>query len=290
MKKEEGLITQNEYFEFILNVENSRVSTVELVGYLSNIDKLFQSINQTLNSKFAIGYDAISIDVIAFEEGSFKIPLFINKVLHNQIFISAAGTLLGGLALNLFSNNSNPQTITTGNETIVVEDKDLLSNRNTSEALGNIAKMTINNDMIRDISITYEKDNGERERVSISKEVLTSIDQNEIQTSDSIESIQTNVTLEIVSPVFMNRPSSWRVLFNGSIINAKMTDLDFLETMDAQRIAFAKGDVIIADLECIATASDKGIRLKHFIRKVHSYPKYTKITRQSEINQKNLFE
>ena len=290
MKKEEGLITQNEYFEFILNVENSRVSTVELVGYLSNIDKLFQSINQTLNSKFAIGYDAISIDVIAFEEGSFKIPLFINKVLHNQIFISAAGTLLGGLALNLFSNNSNPQTITTGNETIVVEDKDLLSNRNTSEALGNIARMTINNDMIRDISITYEKDNGERERVSISKEVLTSIDQNEIQTSDSIESIQTNVTLEIVSPVFMNRPSSWRVLFNGSIINAKMTDLDFLETMDAQRIAFAKGDVIIADLECITTASDKGIRLKHFIRKVHSYPKYTKITRQSEINQKNLFE
>ena len=144
--------------------------------------------------------------------------------------------------------------------------------------------------MIRDISITYEKDNGERERVSISKEVLTSIDQNEIQTSDSIESIQTNVTLEIVSPVFMNRPSSWRVLFNGSIINAKMTDLDFLETMDAQRIAFAKGDVIIADLECITTASDKGIRLKHFIRKVHSYPKYTKITRQSEINQKNLFE
>lgn len=36
--------------------------------------------------------------------------------------------------------------------------------------------------------------------------------------------------------------------------------------------------------------TEKGIKLRHYIRNVHSYPRYTKITRQGKIEQTELFE
>lgn len=211
--------------------------------------------------------------------------------MNNPLFASTAGTLLGGLALNLLSNNNaNPQTITVGNDNVVIENKDLRNNRNTIHAVSNIAKMTLETNGIRDISVTYEKDNGEQEKVCISKEILSEVAISQEDLVENIQNLQTNVVLEIVSPVFMNKPTSWKVLYNGSPITAKMADEDFLKTMDIQRIAFAKGDVIVADIESIATNTEKGIKLRHYIRKVHSYPRYTKITRRGKIEQTELFE
>lgn len=291
MKREmKPIISQQEFFELTLNIENSRISTSELIELLSNTDALFKSINQTLITKYSVGYDDISIDVLALERGSFKIPLCVKKVVNNTIFASTAGTLLGGLALNLLSNNTDSQTVLVKSDNVVIENKDLLDNRNTTDAIVNIAKMALETDSIRDIAVTYEKGNGEREKVSISKEVLSEVANCHEELIENIQNIQTNVVLEIVSPVFMNKPTSWKVLYNGSAITAKMTDRDFLETMDIQRIAFAKGDVIIADVESVATNTNKGIKLKHYIRKVHSYPRYTKIIKQSKIEQTELFE
>lgn len=291
MKKELlSTILQQEFFEISLNVEDSRISAIELIGLLSNTEVLFKSINQTLNSKFSVGYDSISIDVLALERGSFKIPLCVNKVVSNPIFASTAGTLLGGLALNLLSNNPKPQTVLVDIDHIVIENKDLLNNRKTIHTVGNIAKMALETDGIRDITITYEKSNGARERTCISKEILSEVANIQEELVENIQNIQTNVVLEIVSPVFKNKPTLWKVLYNGLPITAKMADQDFLETMDIQRIAFAKGDVIVADIESIATNTEKGIKLRHYIRKVHSYPRYTKITRKGKIEQTELFE
>ncbi len=39
----------------------------------------------------------------------------------------------------------------------MVEDKKLLENKTTADALSNIANLTLHNDSIRDISVTYEK-------------------------------------------------------------------------------------------------------------------------------------
>lgn len=64
--------SQQEFFELTLNIEDSRISAVELIAYLSNAEKLFKSINQTLNAKYAVGYDDISIDILALEKGSFR--------------------------------------------------------------------------------------------------------------------------------------------------------------------------------------------------------------------------
>ena len=108
------------------------------------------------------------------------------KIANNPIFASTAGTLLGGIALNLLSNNANPQTITVGNDNVVIENKDLRDNRNTVQAVSNIAKMTLETDGIRDISVTYEKGNGEQEKVCISKEILSEV---AISQEDLVENI-----------------------------------------------------------------------------------------------------
>lgn len=162
-------IMQQEFFELTLNIDDSRISAIELIGFLSNTEELFKSINQTLNSKYTVGYDSVSIDVLALEKGSFKMPLCIKKIANNPIFASTAGTLLGGIALNLLSNNANLQTITVGNDNVVIENKDLRDNRNTIHAVSNIAKMTLETDGIRDISVTYEKDNGNKKKFVLQK-------------------------------------------------------------------------------------------------------------------------
>lgn len=271
--------THDEFFELTLNVDDNSLPVNDLVVYLSNVEKLFNSINRTLNIKYSIGYESIAIDVLALEKGSFKIPLVIKKVIKNPLFISATGTFIGGIALSLFQNNTNLQTIPTNNDVVLVENKDFLDSKNTVEALGGIARLAVQTDSVKDVSITYQRNDGNFEKVSITKEVLTQVQYDEYEISESMENVQEKVVLEIVSPVFVDKPFSWRVSYDGKQINAKMMDKDFLETMDLQRIAFAKGDVIVADLESVATNTDKGIKVKHYIRKVHSYPRYTKITK-----------
>lgn len=281
---------QHESFELILNIDTGRISSVDLIAFLSNTNLLFKSINQSLNTKYAVGYDDITIDVLALEKGSFKIPIVINKHTLNKIFVAAIGSCLGGIAANLLTNCITSQVIRTPNETVSITNNELLENRNTVLAVSNIAKMAVGNEGIRDITVVYEKDNGDQELVSISKETLSEVANKQLESEEKMSNLQTNVTLEIVSPVFMNKPSSWRVSYNGLTISAKMEDKNFLETMDVQKIAFAKGDVIVADLESMALKTDKGISVKHYIRKVHSYPRYTKITKRGQIGQNELFK
>ena len=281
--------THKEFFELTLNADDNSLYVYDLVEYLSNIDKLFNSINRTLNTKYSIGYESIAIDVLALEKGSFKIPFVIKKVIKNPLFISATGTFIGGIALSLFQNNTNPQTIPTNNDVVVVENKDFLDSKNTVEAVGGIARLAVQTDSVKDVTITYQRNDGNYEKVSITKEILFQVQYDVNEISESMENVQEKVVLEIVSPVFVDKPFSWRVSYEGKQINAKMMDKDFLETMDLQRIAFAKGDVIVADLESVALNTDRGIKVKHYIRKVHSYPRYTKITKYKS-QELELFE
>ena len=108
----------------------------------------------------------------------------------------------------------------------------------------------------------------------------------EVPEDDSISNIVTNATLEIVSPVFVDKPATWKVAYDGNQFTAQMSDEDFLGKMNLQKLSFAPGDVIIADMEVVAKTTERGIRLKHYIRKVHKYPKFSRIIR----NEPDLFE
>ena len=275
------MITQQEFFELKLNIDESRISVEELIGYLDNTATLIKSINQTLNKKYSIGYDDIGVDILALEKGSFKIPISIRKNIR-QFFIATAATVIGEIIANLLTNNQTNYTISTPTETIDVNNNIFLENVNTQKTIGRIAQMAVEKDSITDIVVTYEHPNGKLEQVTINKETLSQIKSNEEATEqiEQLTNIQENIKLEIVSPVFLDKPTNWKVLHNNEAITAQMADKDFLETMDAQKIAFAKGDAIIADLECVATNSENGIKMRYYIRKVYSYPKYTKIIRK----------
>lgn len=280
---------QQEFLEISLQTEGHSVSTTDLIAYLSNADKLIMSINQTQNVAYTIGFDQVEIEVMALKEGSFKIPLCIKKITNNPTFASIAGAVIGGIIVHLLTNNPVSQTIQYGEDTIVLEGTKFLQNKKTLSAVGTIARLTVEDEKINALSVTYERTDGEKEQVSINKQTLSQVIYNE-QEEDSISNIVTNVTLEIVSPVFVDKPASWKVCYDNKVFTAKMTDEDFLETMNLQRISFAKDDKIVADMEIVAKTTEKGIRLTHYIRKVHNYPKYTRITKQEQLDLFNSVE
>lgn len=280
-----GKDIQQDFFELRLGIKGYSISTYDLIAYLSDTNKLITSINQTLNTKYAIGFDQIEIDVVAFEKGSFKIPLYIKKITENPTISSVVGSVFGVLISGLLSNNQEAKTIQYGTDKVVVTNDELLKNRATANAVGNIARMAVESDGIKDLSVTYEKANGEKEQVVINKRTLSQV-MYEVPEDDSISNIVTNATLEIVSPVFVDKPATWKVAYDGNQFTAQMTDEDFLGKMNLQKLSFAPGDVIIADMEVVAKTTERGIRLKHYIRKVHKYPKFSRIIR----NEPDLFE
>ena len=276
---------QQEFFEFRINTRGNGIPAYDLIAYLTNANKLIMSINGTLNTKYSIGFDQIEVDVIALEKGSIKIPLCIKKITHNATFASIVGSVIGILASNLLSNNTEPQTVHVGEDVVIVTSDELLKNKKTANAVGSIAKMAVESDGIQDITVTYEKTNGEQEQVTINKRTLSQVMYDEPE-DESISNMVTNVTLEIVSPVFVDKPASWKVTYDNKTFPAQMTDEDFLEKMNLQKLSFAPGDVIIADMEVVAKTTERGIRLKHYIRKVHKYPKFSRIIR----NEPDLFD
>lgn len=280
-----GKDIQQDFFELRLGIKGYSISTYDLIAYLSDTNKLITSINQTLNTKYAIGFDQIEIDVVAFEKGSFKIPLYIKKITENPTISSVVGSVFGVLISGLLSNNQEAKTIQYGTDKVVVTNDELLKNRATANAVGNIARMAVESDGIKDLSVTYEKANGEKEQVVINKRTLSQV-MYEVPEDDSISNIVTNATLEIVSPVFVDKPATWKVAYDGNQFTAQMSDEDFLGKMNLQKLSFAPGDVIIADMEVVAKTTERGIRLKHYIRKVHKYPKFSRIIR----NEPDLFE
>ncbi|MBR5159827.1 MAG: hypothetical protein IKW84_09655 [Bacteroidaceae bacterium] len=281
------IVELKEFFQLTLNVQDSHVPVAELIEYLKNTDRLFRGINQTLNEKYAVGYNTIELDVVPFEEGSFKIPIWVKKVVNNPYVVGVVVTLIGNYVTSLLNNEQKTHEIEANNDIVQVENKKLLENKTTAGALSTIASLVIHNDSIRDISVTYEKKNGERENLSISKTVLSKVA--EYRLEEETESlIQTNLTMEIVSPVFSDEPSNWKVRINDKSYTARMTDANFLETMNVEGIAFGKGDTIVADFETVVTDVATGGKPKYNITKVISYPEYTKISMSPE-KQSELF-
>lgn len=277
-----GKDIQQEFFELRLGIKGYSISTYDLIAYLSDTNKLITSINQTLNTKYAIGFDQIEIDVVALEKGSFKIPLYIKKITENPTISSIVGSVFGALISGLLSNNQEAKTIQYGTDKVIITNDELLKNRATANAVGNIARMAVESDNINDLSVTYEKTNGKKEQIVINKRTLSQV-MYEVPEDESISNIVTNATLEIVSPVFVDKPATWKVAYDGNQFTAQMTDEDFLGKMNLQKLSFAPGDVIIADMEVVAKTTERGIRLKHYIRKVHKYPKFSRIIRNEPI-------
>lgn len=280
-------VIQQENLDFILNTDQYYLSIIELVSYLSDTDRLIRSINKTLNVKYGIGYDDIEIQVLAFEKGSFKIPLQINKFIKNPILKDICKGVCTGvfvqLIIGLFLNDSNPQLIQCGQDVVPVKTEELLENKRTASLVGDIAKAIVGNESIKGLSIEYKNEKGDLERVSINKQTLSKV-MYDVDDEDIVSNMLENVRLEVVSPVFLEEPSKWRVRLNGHIYNAKMTDDEFLTEVNAKRMSFAPGDIVVADLETqVKETRNGGTRTSYFIRKVRHYPHYSRILKDKEL-------
>ena len=218
-----------------------------------------------------MGFDYVSIDVLAIEQGSFRLPLFINKFLtseHIERFKKltenpTASKIIGGIVLALlFSGVPHKMDY---NESGIPE-KHFLENINTAKAVKDIAKLTIDNDSIRDLVVTYETPDGKVEEV-ISKEILgktKAVMDNAIEENERPHFLE-DETLQIISPGLGDDPELlWKFKFNNKIIEAEMRDRTYLHKINNGDISFHYGDKIQVDMMVEGRGKDK----KYYIIRV----------------------
>lgn len=279
LNKAEGVIT-DEIFELRLITKLESMDVISLIKLLNQTNDMFQSINETLNAKYNSGYLEVDVEVFAVEKGSIRIPLRIRKFANKNLW-PLVTTIIGGVAVNLISGNRETIIIASPSGDVESASSVFLDNLSTKRSVGNIAQLVVENDSITDLSVTYQKNNGEQETVTVTKNTLKKVAEDCDETYSPLINLHTKQRLKIYGPVLENKPSSWRVRLNGEPIHAYMRDCDFLQEMTAKKIAFAPDDEIIADLEEVITEDEKGLHRKWTILKVHSYPKYTRILRNN---------
>ena len=131
------------------------------------------------------------------------------------------------------------------------------------------------------MDITYEE-GGQKTSVNITREDIKTLA--DIDVADDIEEqgqLLKNERLEIVSPVFVDEPSKWKVKLHGKTIGATVIDRDFLDTMLQSEISFAKGDAIVADVEILERKGQYRKTYVYQIVKVNSYPRYSRILKHT---------
>lgn len=256
----EQLEKRQEYFEISFDIEDSRIPVGELITYLHNTEKLFKSINESLEPDKK--YDKIELDVLALEKGSFIIAFVISTT------SAVLGTVLGGLALNYLSRKNPPKEYKPGEEDILA-------------ALASIFD-TVNNDhRITDITITYEdkdKDNNiERKKITLSKETL--LENRNVYHEEVGQRVwfKEKIQLKVLSPLsyyFYGKPEVIVEFEDGKVFYAEIEDIDFIKNTLNQNIVITKDDVIIADLDCFLKQEEIGIVAHYSITKVHSCQKH----------------
>lgn len=273
---------QIENFEFILESEAHSVKSTELIEILSSSRKLIQGINITLNKKYAAGYDFVDFDVLAFEEGSFRIPISIKKF-SNSVASNALGNLISGLFLLGITNSLI--SIFSNEEEVKIPIEVLMEHHDTKSAVVNIAKTAVQSDSIKGISLNYLKHDGSMEKISIEKEQLVPLAS--INTDIIPEKAVSNVTtkLLIISPVLDGKKVNWKFKnMKGYSMTAKMDDDVFLSKMDEEHIAFGPNDLLTVQLETTVVINEDGQpSTSHIIKKVIDYPHYHRETVERQV-------
>ncbi len=181
------------------------------------------------------------------------------------------------LAQQLFNPNTSTQNIYVNNNVVEIHCEQIKANKDVVRAVSDIAKTTVDSLNIKSLKIEYQEPaTNETKTRSFDKETLRGLIVESAEEKEKDTHTLPMARLVVVSPVLESSPASWKIRINNRTFSAKMTDADFLKKMDEEKIAFAKNDVLIADIETIVTKkSNDTPDVKHYIRKVYDYPKYT---------------
>lgn len=249
---------------------------------MTNLNTLFKSVNHTLNTQYCIGFDQVLLEIVALEEGSFKIPVTLKKILRTTTQL-AVEAVFGAIAANLLSNNKVTVNYYLNDCTVEIKPEVIVANKETVRSVSNIAKTTVESPEIESLTLEYYLPDNKRETINIPKSTLGNLVVDIIDESEKKSHTVKRAHLTIVSPVLEAEQATWKFRMGDRKLSAKMTDNDFLDVMSKNKVAFGIGDVLVVDLETIMTVkSDNTPDVKNYIRKVYEYPRYA--TKSAEMN------
>ena len=215
-----------EQIQLTLGIEDSLVPIDELIPILDGFQGITLSINETLNKTYSCGFDKVTVQVLGFEHGSFRIPFSVDKI-SERIFCPVLSTVIGGLIVWYLTTDNNQMNIQLPNEKIPIERTEFDRNKKVRDSVNKIARTVINSDKISNLSLKYRDDENQEVSVQIDKNQLarriTDVE------GDLVVQNISNVQLEIVSPTLEAKSVQWKVRYEGKVRSMKMNDLGFLE-------------------------------------------------------------
>lgn len=258
MENNNSIVVLQEEFILTLGVDDSRMPITDLVDLLYKTNKLFLSLNKQLKDSGYSEYDDITINVLAFEKGSFKIRFIIEKITNNSLIGSTVGTILGELFLSLFINQTN---INQAESTTTPIDVD------TIEIVKEFSGILANNDNLETIKFT-SKSGDKVQEIELTKRELSEIANRPIENrTGEIKYAE----LKIIGVDFWEDSITLSLNYCGKdYYFSPIQDNNFTEKVLSGEIAFRKGDMIIADIDIIINKNDSGkVDFKCNIKKVH---------------------
>ena len=271
-----------EQIQLTLGIEDSLVPIDELISILDGFQGVTLSINETLNKTYSCGFDKVTVQVLGFEHGSFRIPFSIDKF-SEHILCPVLSTVIGSLIVWYLTTDNNQMSIQLPNEQVSIDRTEFDCNKKVRDSVNKIAKTVINSEKISNLSLKYRDEDNQEVSVQIDKNQLA----NRITDIEGDVVIQniSNVRLEIVSPTLEAKSVQWKVRYEGKVRSMKMNDLGFLELIGRRDIAFSKGDIITCNIQITEiTEIDGSVKLKYAITQVHNFPHYHRVINAEEQN------
>lgn len=271
-----------EQIQLTLGIEDSMVPIDELVPILEGFQGITLSFNDILNKVYSCGFDKVSVEVLGFEHGSFRIPFSIDKF-SERIFCPVLTSVMGGIIVWYLTTDTPQMDVQLSNDKILIERAEVLRNKMTKDSVNKIARTVINSDKISNLSLKYTDVNNQEVAVRIDKNRLARMI-SDVEGDVVVQDVP-NVRLEIVSPTLEAKSVQWKVRYDGKVRPMKMNDLGFLELIGRRDIAFSKGDIITCDIQITETIEvDGSVKTKYVIVQVHNFPHYHRVVNAEEQN------
>lgn len=271
-----------EQIQLTLGIEDSMVPIDELVPILEGFQGITLSFNDILNKVYSCGFDKVSVEVLGFEHGSFRIPFSIDKF-SERIFCPIVTTVISNLIFWYLTTDTPQKDVQLSNSQILIERAEVLRNKMTKDSVNKIARTVINSDKISNLSLKYTDENNQEVAVRIDKNRLARMI-TDLEGDVVVQNVP-NVRLEIVSPTLEAKSVQWKVRYDGKVRPMKMNDLGFLELIGRRDIAFSKGDIITCDIQITETIEvDGSVKTKYVIVQVHNFPHYHRVVNAEEQN------
>lgn len=280
-------------------VDNGEIDVQDFAPALLAIGDLLQSANEAINGDLA----KVAVKVRATAEGSFEVDLSLWQQIMESIFSYAEGhkdgiaaaneladlvlkvggavvgstvTVGGGLfALLKWLKGRKPEKIERqkdGDVSIHIGDTIFITNEKTVRLAENVAVRnnakrlvsTLQRNGITSISARQPDDRGE---LTIDRDDIPAFELPEVEEEEELQDETRRMTLQIISLSF-KEDNKWRLTDGAEPFIAAIEDVDFLNKIANDEIAFGKNDYLICNVRETQVKTPKGLRKDRTIIKV----------------------